>query len=75
MAKTCFQVQLRCLIKFPKKGAKRLFVALVKTYYFQRYFFSNHKLYVAHDSLSTSVISSRFAKKENKNVWLNRKQL
>ena len=38
-------------------------MALVKTYYFQLYFFSNHKLYVAHDSLSASVISSRFAKK------------
>lgn len=31
-------MQLRCLIKFPKKGAKRLFVALIKTYYFQLYF-------------------------------------
>ena len=74
-AKTCFQVQLLCLIKFPKKGAKRLFVALIKTYYFQLYFFNNHKLYVAHDSLSASVISSRFAKKEKRNVRLNRKQL
>ena len=57
-----------------------MFVALIsKTYYFQLHFISNHKLYVAHDSLSASVISSRFAKKkkkkEKKNVRLNRKQL
>ena len=43
-----------------------MFVALIKTYYFQLYLFSNHKLYVAHDSLSASVISSRFAKKKEK---------
>ena len=41
-------------------------MALIKTYYFQLYLFSNHKLYVAHDSLSASVISSRFAKKRKK---------
>ena len=43
-----------------------MFVALIKTYYFQLYLFTNHKLYVAHDSLSASVISSRFAKKKEK---------
>lgn len=43
-----------------------MFVALIKTYYFQLYLLSNHKLYVAHDSLSASVISSRFAKKRKK---------
>ena len=41
-------------------------MALIKTYYFQLYLFSNHKLYVAHDSLSASVISARFAKKRKK---------
>ena len=41
-------------------------MALIKTYYFQLYLFSNHKLYVAHDSLSASFISSRFAKKRKK---------